>query len=118
MRDRLSPERTGRQLIRITVLVTEVGTLWTDAVDAGTYAPRKENGGRGTGFADHDPTSTAALSPTQRQLRRKAERASVLIEQAAERLETAASMLTDGFLLTDDQVLHRFLEKRQAATQE
>lgn len=115
--DRMSPEQTGRQLARISVLVEEVGTLWLDALEAGVYAARRETNGRGTGFEETDPTSRAALSPTQRQLRGKVKRASVLIEQAMERLEEAASTLTDGFLLTDEEVLGRFLEKRAAAIQ-
>lgn len=115
--DRMNPERTGKQLARVSVLVDEVGALWLDALEAGVYASRRETNGRGTGFEETDPTSRAALSPTQRQLRGKVKRASLLIEQAMERLEEAASTLTDGFLLTDEEVLGQFLEKRAAAMQ-
>lgn len=116
-RDRLNPDRTGRQLARIVVLTAEVGKLWLDAVETGVYSSRRESNGQRPSFGDRDPTGSAAMSPTQRQLRAKAKRSAVLIEKAMESLEEAASTLTDGFLLTDDETLARFLEKRQAATQ-
>lgn len=116
-KDRLNPERTGRQLARLDALLPEVGKLWLEALEMGVYAGRRETGGRGTGFEETDPTSRAALSITQKQIRGKVKRASVEIEQAMERLEDAAATLKDGFLLSDEEVMGRFLEKRRAATQ-
>jgi hypothetical protein len=116
-RDRLDPERTGKHLARLAALIPEVGKLWLDAMETGVYSPRRDNGGRGSGFEDTDPTFSTANSRTQRQIRNSVRRSSLLIEEAMEKLESAASTLTDGFLLSDDQVLSRFLEKRAAATQ-
>lgn len=115
--DRLNPRRTGKQLVRITVLAAEVGTLWEDALEAGVYTSRSSEG-RPSSWEDTDPTSRAALSRSQRAIRGKVKAASVLVEEAVRTLEEAASVLTDGFLLTDEDVLERFLEKRRAATQD
>lgn len=116
-KDRLNPERTGKQLARLEALVAEVGKLWLEALEHGVYQGRRGDMGRPSTFEETDPTSGAALSMTQQQTRRAAKRAAVQIEQAMERLEDAAAVLHDGFILTDDDVLGRFLEKRNAATQ-
>jgi hypothetical protein len=114
--DLLSPEHMARELMRIEALIGEVGVLWAEACAAGSQASSGGIGGsRWTGFDDVDPTSTAALSPHQRQLRMKARRASVLVGKATKDLDDALTELTNGFLLTDDEVLRRFLEKRRAA---
>lgn len=115
--DRLNPERTDRQFHRILELVIEVRRVWEQAVDGGSYAPRAESNGRGTGFSDMNPTYSAAMSPTQRQLRSKARHAAVLVEKAMEDLEEAASVLHSGLFRTDPEVLARDVEKRRAATQ-
>lgn len=115
-KDRLNPERTGKQLARLDALIAEVSKLWLEALEMGVYQGRIEMG-RPSSFEETDPTSRAALSPTQRQIRGKVKHASVLIEHSMELLEDAASTLHDGFLLTDDEVLGRFLEKRRAATE-
>lgn len=114
-RDLLNAERTGQQLTRIVILSNEVGLLWLEAVEHGSASGRSDVGGRGTGFHDLNPTLSAVMSPTQRQLRSKARRAAVLVEQAMQRMEEAEATLKDGFLLTDEEVLTRFLEKRKAA---
>lgn len=115
-KDRLNPQRTGKHLARLEALVAEVGKLWIEALEMGVYQGRRDSAWRPP-TSQSDPTPGAALSPTQRQMRGKVKRASVLIEAAMEQLEEAASTLHDGFLLSDDEVLGRFLEKRQAATQ-
>ena len=115
--DRLNPERTDKHFRRILELVVEVRQVWEQAVDGGTYTPRTESNGRGKGFDDMDPTHSAAMSPTQRQLRAKARHAAVLVEKAMEDLEEAASVLHSGLFRTDPEVLARDVEKRQAATQ-
>ena len=115
-KDRLNPERTGKQLARLEALVSEVGKLWLEALEMGVYQGRRDEAWRPP-TSQSDPTPSAALSPTQRQIRGKAKRAAVLIEHAMEILEDAASTLHDGFLLSDDDVLGRFLEKRNAAVQ-
>lgn len=114
--DLLSPERMGRRLMRLEVLIGEVGVLWAEACSAGSQSgSRGLGGGRGSGFDDIDPTYTAALSPHQRQLRGKARRAAILVGRAEKELEDAMTELANGFLMTDDEVLSRFLEKRRAA---
>lgn len=115
--DRLNPERTGKQLARFEGLVAEVSTLFVEALEAGAYQRRGDSPFRPP-TGETDPTSQAALSPTQRQMRRKAERAAVLIEQAIERLEDAGNTLHQGFLLSDEDAYGRFLEKRLAAEQD
>lgn len=115
--DRLNPERTDKDVLRILELLVEVRRLWEQAVDGGVYPPRGETNGRGTGFHDLKPTETAASALTQRQLRGSARYAAVLISECRERLEDAARVLHNGLLRTDPEVLAEHLEKRQAATQ-
>ena len=115
--DRLDPKRTGLQLVRAAELLDELAQLWAEGLEGGVYAPGRETGGRGTGFTDSDPTANAVLSGTQRQLRDRTGDASALIQDALERLEAARAALADGFLMTDEETLGRFLEKRAAATQ-
>jgi hypothetical protein len=116
-RDRLNPRQVDEDVSRILELVVEVRRAWEEAVDAGSYAPRAETNGRGTGFDDSDPTHSAVDRPTQKQLRGAARRAASLIGDSRERLEDAAAVLHRGMLRTDPEVLARFLEKRRAATQ-
>jgi hypothetical protein len=114
--DLLSPERMGVRIMHIRALIVDVGVLWAEASAAGSQSgSRGLGGGRGSGFDDIDPTYTAALSPHQRQLRNKARRAAVLVGRAEKELEDAMTELANGFLMTDDEVLARFLEKRRAA---
>jgi hypothetical protein len=116
MADLLSVERFALHVIRIEALAGEVTVLWGEAVSAGSQTgSRTLGGGRGSGFDDIDPTYTAAMSPHQRQLRGKARRASVLVGKAEEALDAAVTELSNGFLMTDDEVMTRFLEKRRAA---
>lgn len=115
--DRLNPERTDKDVLRILELLVEVRRLWEQAVDGGVYSPRQETNGRGKGFHDSDPTHTAVATPTQRQLRSSARYAAVLIGECRERLEDAARVLHNGLLRTDPEVLAEHLEKRRAATQ-
>jgi hypothetical protein len=117
-KDKLNPERTDKDVHRIIVLVVEVRRLWEQAVDGGVYPPSTETNGRGKGFADVNPTETAARSLTQVQLRGSAKYAAVLINEAAAKLEDASRVLHNGLLRTDPEVLEEFLEKRRAATQE
>jgi len=116
-KDKLNPERMDRNCHRLLILVVEVRQVWEQAVDGGTYSPRTETNGRGKGFEDTDPTYSAAMAPTQRQLRAKAKRAAALVEKAVADLEEAASMLHSGLFRTDPEVLARDVEKRNAATQ-
>ncbi len=115
--DRLNPERTDKDVRRILELVVEVRQVWEEAVDGGIYPPRTESNARGKGFDEMDPTHAAVSRPTQQQLRRTARRAATLIHDARESLEDAATVLHNGLLRTDPEVLAKFLEKRQAAVQ-
>lgn len=115
-KDRLSPARTDKDMHQIVVLVVEVRNLWHDSVDGGVYSPRTGQG-RPSSFEDTDPTHSAATSPTQRQLRAAAKRASTLIAEAKARLEDAERILQNGLLRTDPEVLSEYLEKHQAAVQ-
>ena len=116
-KDRLNPKHTHAEVQQILVLVVEVRRAWDDAVDGGVYSPATETGGRGTGFADSDPTHSTATRPTQRQMRGAARRAASLISDARERLEDAAAVLHNSLLRTDPEVLAEYLEKHRAATQ-
>ena len=115
-KDRLNPKRTEADVSRILELVVELRRAWEDAAAGGSWAPKTETGGRGTGFEDSDPTHSAATRPTQKQLRGAARRAASLIGDARERLEDAAAVLHRGMLRTDPDVWERDLEKRRAAT--
>jgi hypothetical protein len=114
--DLLDPTAMAVRIVRFHVLLQELHDLYGEACGAGSFTPSAGlNGGRGSGFADTDPTASAVLSPTQRQLRSRARRAATLAGESMQQLERAVNELSDGFLLTDDQVLERFLEKRRAA---
>ena len=115
-KDRLNPARTDKDIHQIVVLTVEIRHLWHDSVDGGVYSPRTGQG-RPSSFEDVDPTASAANSPTQRQLRTAAKRASTLIAEAVARLEDAERILQNGLLRTDPEVLGEFLEKRRAAEQ-
>jgi hypothetical protein len=115
--DRLNPKQVDRDVVRILALVVEVREVWGEAIDAGTWTPRTETGGRGTGFTDADPTHSAVDRPTQKQLRYAARRAASLIADSRERLEDAAMVLHRGLLRMDPEVLEQYLEKHRAATQ-
>jgi hypothetical protein len=101
---------------RIAELAQTLGPLLEDAADAGA---RKSGGmefvGRGRGFADKDPTGTAALDPRRSQMRRAARRAGYLIEQAEATLEEASGVIANGYLRLDPQKWVRTVEKRRAA---
>jgi hypothetical protein len=114
--DLLSPEAMAVRIVRFHVLLQELHGLFGEACSAGSVpASYGLGGGRGSGFADTDPTASSALSPTQRQLRAHARRSAILADEAMRQLERAVNELSDGFLLSDDEVLTRFLEKRRAA---
>jgi hypothetical protein len=117
-KDRLNPRWVDEDVYRILELVVEVRRAWEEAVDAGSYAPRTETNGRGTGFVDSDPTHSAVDRPTQKQLRGAARRAASLIGDSRERLEDAAATLHRGMLRTDPEVLAQYLEKHRAAIQD
>jgi hypothetical protein len=101
---------------RIAELAQTLAPLLEDAADAGA---RKSGGlefvGRGRGFTDSDPTGTAALDPTRRQMRAAARRADHLIEQAELTLEEASGVIANGYLRLDPQEWIRAVEKRRAA---
>jgi len=113
--DRLDPERVGKRLNRLRGLTLDMAVLWMEALEVGTSSPRRESNGRGTGFHDSDPTHTIVDSATQRQIRAACRRASALVDEAVANMEEARSVITDGFLRTDSEVLSEFLAKRRAA---
>jgi hypothetical protein len=115
--DRLNRKATERDFRQIFHLAAELWDTWADAVDGGVWAPRTENGGRGSGFHDVNPTESAVLSPTRRQLRDAAKQASEAIADARAYLEMAADILHRAQLRQDPEVLAHHLEIRQAATQ-
>jgi hypothetical protein len=106
----------ARSLDRIAELAQTLASLLEDAADAGA---RKSGGmefvGRGRGFADRDPTGTAALDPRRSQIRRAARRAGQLIEEAEATLEEASGVIANGYLRLDPQEWVRAVEKRRAA---
>jgi hypothetical protein len=103
-------------LDRIVDLAQSLAPVLEDAADAGA---RKSGGmefvGCGSGFADSDPTGTAALDPRRSQLRRAARRAAHLIEQAELTLEEASGVIANGYLRLDREEWIRAVEKRRAA---
>ena len=115
--DRLNRKRTDKDFQQILKLVVEVHQVWGDAVDGGVWAPRTENGGRGTGFHDLKPTESAVFSPTRRQLRQAAKQASEAIADARAYLEMAADILHRAQLRQDPEVLDRWQDMRSAAIQ-
>ena len=87
-----------QSLDRICELAQTLAPLLEDAADAGA---RKSGGlefvGRGRGFGDSDPTGTAALDPTRRQMRDAVRRAARLILRAEEELaEAGAEIILRG----------------------
>ena len=89
-----------------------------DATDAGA---RKSRGiefvGRASGFSDSDPTGTAALDPTRRQMRAAVHRVTTLILRAEAELQEAGSVIANGYLRLDREEWIRVVEKRSAALQ-
>jgi hypothetical protein len=78
-------------LDRICDLARALAPLLEDAADAGA---RKSGGpefvGRGRGFTDVDPTGTAGLDPTRRQMRAAVRRAATLILRTEDELARPA----------------------------
>jgi hypothetical protein len=69
-----------QSLDRICELAQTLAPLLEDATDAGARkSPGLEFVGRGCGFTDSDPTGTAGLDPTRRQMRAAVHRAAALI---------------------------------------
>ena len=69
---------------------------------------------RRKGFADSDPTGTAALDPTHRQMRDAVRRA---ILRAEDELSEAGAVIANGYLRLDHAEWIRVVEKRSAALQ-
>jgi hypothetical protein len=84
------PRSLIQALDRICELAQTLAPLLEDAADAGA---RKSGGpefvGRASGFTDSDPTGTAALDPTRRQVRAGVRRAAKLILRAEDELTEA-----------------------------
>jgi hypothetical protein len=103
-------------LDRICELAQTLGPLLEDASDAGA---RKSSGdrfvGRASGFTDSDPTGTAALDPTRRQMRAAFRRATELVLRAEDELAEAGSVIANGYLRLDREEWIRVVEKRSAA---
>ena len=103
-------------LDRICELAQTLAPLLEDAADAGA---RKSSGdrfvGRGRGFIDSDPTGTAALDPTRRQMRAAVRRVAALILRAEDELQEAGSVIANGYLRLDREEWIRVVEKRRAA---
>ena len=115
--DRLSPRSFDKETRRVLELIVEIRTVWEQVVDGGVYSPRGDGNGRGTGFTDLRPTESAVFSPTRSQLRAAAREAGGELSTAREHLELAVDILHRALFRSDPEVLARFLEKRQAATQ-
>ena len=105
-------------LDHIAELAQTLAPLLEDAADAGA---RKSGGpefvGRGRGFTDADPTGTAALDPTHRQMRDAVHRAARLILRAEDELQEAGAVIANGYLRLDHAEWIRVVEKRSAALQ-
>jgi hypothetical protein len=97
---------------RIADLAQSLATLLEDAADAG--ARKSSDGdrfvGRGRGFADSDPTGTAAVDPRRSQIRRAAR----LNARAEATLEEASNVIANGYLRLDREEWIRAVEKRRA----
>jgi hypothetical protein len=104
-----------QSLDRIAELAQTLAPLLEDAADARKSSDGLEFVGRGRGFADTDPTGTAALDPRCSQIRRAARRAAFLIKQAELTLEEASGVIANGYLRLDPQEWVRTVEKRRAA---
>jgi hypothetical protein len=105
-----------QSLDRIAELAQTLAPLLEDAADAGG---RKSSGdrfvGRASGFTDSDPTGTAALDPTHRQMRAAVYRATTPILRAEDELQEAGSVIANGYLQLDRDEWVRVVEKRRAA---
>jgi hypothetical protein len=86
-----------QSLDRIAELAQTLAPPLKDAADAGA---RKSGGlefvGRGHGFTDSDPTGTAALDPTRRQMRDAVRRAVRLILRAEDEPVEAGAVIANG----------------------
>ena len=103
-------------LDRIAELAQTLAPLLEDAADAGARkSPGLEFAGRGQGFTDADPTGTAALDPTRRQMRAAVRRAVGLILRAEDELAEAGAVIANGYLRLDRAEWIRVVEKRRAA---
>jgi hypothetical protein len=102
---------------RIAELAQTLAPLLEDAADAGSR--RSSDGdrfvGRGRGFSDTHPTESMALDPIRAQIRRAAQRAASLVEEAEATLEEASNVIANGYLRLDRQEWIRAVEKRRAA---
>ena len=109
----------ARALDHIAELAQTLVPLLEDAADAGA---RKSSGdrfvGRASGFSDTDPTGTAALDPTRRQMRAAVRRAAGLIFRAEDELAEAGAVIANGYLRLDREEWVRVVEKRCAALQD
>ena len=107
-----------RSLDHIAEFAQTLAPLLEDAADAGA---RTSGGlefvGRASGFTDSDPTGTAALDPTRRQMRAAVRRAAVLILRAEDELAEAGAVIANGYLRLDREEWVRVVEKRSAALQ-
>jgi hypothetical protein len=105
-----------RSLDHICELAQTLAPLLEDAADAGA---RKSGGlefvGRASRFTDSDPTGTAALDPTRRQMRAAVRRAATLILRAEDELVEAGAVIANGYLRLDRAEWIRVVEKRRAA---
>jgi hypothetical protein len=103
-------------LDHIAELAQTLAPILQDAADAGA---RKSGGlefvGRRKGFNDSDPTGTAALDPTRRQMRAAVRRPCVLILRVEDELAEAGAVIANGYLRLDHQEWIRVVEKRRAA---
>jgi hypothetical protein len=102
---------------RIAELAQTLALLLGDSLDAGSRSSRDglATVGRSKVITDADPTSTVALDPRRSQIRRAANRAAHLIEQAEANLEEASGVIANGYLRLDPQEWVRAVEKRRAA---
>jgi hypothetical protein len=107
-----------QSLDHIAELASTLAPLLEDAADAGA---RKSGGlefvGRASGFNDADPTGSAALDPTRRQMRDAVRRATRLILRAEDELVEAGAVIANGHLRLDRDEWVRVVEKRRAALQ-
>ncbi len=82
---------------------------------AGSPQDRSARTDAGNGFTDSDPTSSAALDPTRRQIRAAVRRATALILRAEDELAEAGDVIANGYLQLDHDEWIRVVEKRRAA---
>ena len=103
--------------------IAELASTGTPLLEDAAYAgARKSSGdrfvGRASGFSDTDPTGTAALDPTLRQMRAAVRRAAGLIFRAEDELAEAGAVIANGYLRLDREEWVRVVEKRSAALQD